>query len=140
MPQLSVVPDQAAAGGRKGPPPFLCTLHKGGTLAAWVQVAGEVDLATSRQLERTLREAQLDTRLIVLDAREVTFIDSSGVHVIVDASATAQWGGAQLILMSGRVVDRMLELSGAHGRVRTLGLDRTDRSSELRLISEVPAA
>lgn len=83
---------------------------------------------------------QLDARLIVLDAHEVTFIDSSGVHVILDASAAAQWGGAQFILVSGRVVDRMLELSGSHGRVRTLGLDPTDPSSELRLIPEVPAA
>jgi anti-anti-sigma factor len=140
MPRLSVVPDQGAAGSRQGPPPFLCTLHTGGTLAAWVHVAGEVDLVTSRQFERTLREAQLDARLIVLDAREVTFIDSSGVHVIVDASTAAQWGGAQLILVSGRVVDRMLELSGAQGRVKTLGLDMTDPSSELRLIPEVPAA
>jgi anti-anti-sigma factor len=140
VPRLSAVSDPTALGSRAGPSPFLCTLNTGGTRAAWVHVAGELDLVTSRELERTLREAQLHARLIVLDARGVTFIDSSGVHVILDASAAAEWGGARLMLVPGPAVDRMLRVSQVRGQVWTFELDVPAPASELRLVPELPAA
>jgi anti-anti-sigma factor len=64
-------------------PAFVCAHASVGLDAAWVEVAGELDIATTPQLERTLREAQSSARLVVLDLRNVTFMDCSGVHVIV---------------------------------------------------------
>ena|SRR5450759_3575784 len=92
MPQTFDVSSPTAAGSYAPAAPFLCTLTTGGTRAAWIHVAGELDLVTSPQLKRTLRTADLHARLVVLDAREVTFIDSAGVHVILDASKNAEWG------------------------------------------------
>jgi len=52
-----------------------------------VHVAGALDIATSPELERTLEE--LNARLVVLDMRELGFMDCAGVHTIVAASRRA---------------------------------------------------
>ena len=56
-------------------------------------------MATTR-LERTLSRSQ--ARLVVLDLRELTFIDSSGVHAIVSAGIRARKGGRRLVLVHPR--------------------------------------
>jgi anti-anti-sigma factor len=70
-----------------------------GADAAWVRVAGRLDLATVPQLVRTLRETQLSARLVVLDLRELQSMDSSGVHVIVNACIRARRLGGRLVLL-----------------------------------------
>jgi len=77
-----------------------------------VQIAGELDLATSRQFRQTLGEAQRAARIVVLDLRELCFIDSSGVHVILDATRDARrYGGRLLIVRGPAPVDRILALT-----------------------------
>jgi anti-anti-sigma factor len=71
----------------------------GGADAAWVRVAGRLDPAAVPQLVRTLRQTQLKARLVVLDLRELQVMDSSGVHVIVNASIRARRLGGQLVLL-----------------------------------------
>jgi anti-sigma B factor antagonist len=102
--------------------PFQCTVTPGGTNAAWVEVVGELDLLTAPQLDSALREAQLNASLVVLDAREVTFIDSAGVHVILDASRDSEWGGARLVVATSAVVDRFLGLAGVTEQVSTFDI------------------
>ena len=106
--------------GRADAPPsaFSCSCVDAGLDAAWVQAAGELDIATAPQLERTLRETQMQSRLVVLDLRELAFIDSSGMHAIVNASSRARQGGRRLILLRGRAtVDRVFTLTGAFDEV-----------------------
>ncbi|HEY4897174.1 MAG TPA: STAS domain-containing protein [Solirubrobacteraceae bacterium] len=105
-----------------GAPHFDCTLNTGGTRAAWIHVAGELDILTSPRLLQALREAELNARLVVVDLREVTFIDSSGVHVIVGASHDYEWGGVRLMVVPSRVVDRMFALCGVGGQLSTFEL------------------
>jgi len=133
MPQVSTapIPPSVLCGG---PPPFVCTLAIGETRAAWIHLAGEVDLLTSPRLESTLREAQLDASLVVLDAREVTFIDSSGVHVILDASETCERGGARLMLVPSAAVERLLGLAGLRDRITTFDLSANEPAFALRLV------
>jgi anti-sigma B factor antagonist len=96
--------------------PFVCSSTGGGLDAAWVHVAGALDLATSPQLGRTLDESS--ARLVVLDLRELGFMDSSGVHTIVDASARARRDGRRLILLRGTPnVDRVFALTGSSDEV-----------------------
>lgn len=81
------------------PPGFKCALSYGvsygGLSSAWVRADGELDIAAALELERILRGAVIRARLLVLDLRDLTFIDSSGEHVIVDAcvriSAKTRW-------------------------------------------------
>src|ERR1019366_1707721 len=55
-----------------------------------VAVAGELDMATVPELDLTLRHAQADARVVALDLRELEFIDSSGVHLLLAAGRRAR--------------------------------------------------
>jgi anti-sigma B factor antagonist len=105
-------------------PRFSCTLRDGGLDAAWVRAAGELDIATAPQLKQTLRQAEAGARRVVLDLRELTFMDSCGVHVIVDASTRARAAGNRLVLVRGpSQVDRLLVLSKAADVLEIVDLD-----------------
>jgi anti-anti-sigma factor len=81
---------------------------------AWVQLAGELDMASAPALEQALRDAELRARLVVLDLRELTFTDSCGVRVIVNASRRADRTGCRLVLVRGpSQADRMFALVAA---------------------------
>lgn len=106
------------------PPEFRCTLRDGGLDGAWVRVTGELDIATAPQLDRTLRQAEQRAPRIVLDLRELTFMDSAGVHVILQANIRAQQAGRQLVLVRGPShVDRVLELTQASDNLKTVDLN-----------------
>jgi anti-sigma B factor antagonist len=114
---------------RAGPPrsAFVCSWTDGGPDAAWVNVAGELDVATVPQLVRVLRESQLRARLVVLDLRELEFMDSSGVHAIVSASIRARRLGGQLVLLRAPPnVDRMFTLTGTSDDVEIGDVDSVE--------------
>jgi anti-anti-sigma factor len=95
------------------PGAFECICMGAGPDSVRVRAGGELDIATSPLLEHTLRSAELRARRVVLDLRELTFIDSSGVRVIVDASVRAWRAERQLIVLRApSQVDRVLELPG----------------------------
>jgi anti-sigma B factor antagonist len=127
MPQASVLTSLTAASSYAVPSPFVCTWEQGGSGAAWVHVAGELDLATAPQLGQALREARLYARLVVLDLRELTFMDSSGVHVILDNARGACQASGRLILARGSShIDRLLALTGVCDEVETFELNPTE--------------
>jgi anti-sigma B factor antagonist len=96
--------------------PFVCSSTAGGLDAAWVHVAGALDIATSPQLEQALRESQAG--LVVLDLRDVAFMDCAGVHTILEASVSARRDGRRLILLRGTPnVDRVFALTGTDDHV-----------------------
>jgi anti-anti-sigma factor len=91
--------------------PFVCSSMADGLDATWVHVAGALDIATSPQLEQTLEESA--ARLVVLDMRDLGFMDCAGVNAIVGASVRAREAGRQLILLRGTPnVDRVFALTG----------------------------
>jgi len=112
VPEASTVGSPTAAGRYVGLPPFACSWRLGGRGAAWVQVAGELDLATAQQFRQVLGEAQQAARMVVLDLRELSFIDSSGIHVILDAAHDARQTGGRMLSVRGPVqVERILTLT-----------------------------
>jgi anti-sigma B factor antagonist len=73
---------------------------------------GELDLATVPQLEAELSRL-LDETETVLDLSEVSFIDSSGIAVLVALSKTARQKGWRLQLRSpSPPVARLIKLTG----------------------------
>ena len=76
-------------------------LANGGLDGAWVRVAGALDLAATPRLERTLRDSQSQARLVVLDLRELAFMDCSGAHAIVNARSAARQLGRRLVPLRG---------------------------------------
>jgi anti-anti-sigma factor len=122
----SVVPFSTA-------PPLLCTVTVVDSGAAWVHLVGEIDLLTSPLLEGSLREAQLRARFVVLDAREVTFIDSAGVHVILGASKISQSSGARLMLIPSEAVEVMLTITGVRDQISIFDPSSSESASVLHL-------
>ena len=107
--------------------PFACSWTNAGDDAAWVHLAGELDIATTPRLRRTLSEAQGQARLVVVDLRRVAFIDSSTVFALVDATARARCEGRRLVILRGpRYVDRMLALSGVRDALEVVDLATVD--------------
>jgi anti-sigma B factor antagonist len=81
-------------------------------------VTGELDVATAPTLDETLQQAQLQARLVVLDLRELDFMDSAGAHTIVSASLRARLNGGRLVVVRGRPhVDRVFVLTRSCDRV-----------------------
>ena len=111
MPRPHVSVDSIAGRAHALAPPFDCSWTDGGLNAAWVHLAGELDVDTTPELEPTLREPQ--ARLLVLDMRDLAVMDSSGVHAIVDAGARVRRLGHRLVILRGPPdVDRLFELTG----------------------------
>lgn len=116
--------------------PFSCSSSGGGLDAAWVHVAGALDIATSPELERMLREAR--ARVVVLDLRELGFMDCAGVHTILDASVSAREHGRRLIVLRGiPTVDRVFSLTGSADELDIGDLDLLDPPFQpLRLFAD----
>lgn len=78
-------------------------------------LSGELDLSTLEQLETAL-DGGLDGKpeMVVIDLRELTFLDSSGLRVMLALHADLREEGGRLVLVQGpRRVQRVLELTGA---------------------------
>ena len=121
---IALLADSIAGRADILPPAFVCSRTNVGLDATWVHLAGALDLATTPQLERTLRDSQSQARLVVLDLRELAFMDCSGAHAIVNASISARQLGRRLILLRGPPnVDRVFTLTGSTGAVESADLD-----------------
>lgn len=80
---------------------------------ATVTVKGELDLAAKSAAEEALLRAQLLAEVVVLDLSGVSFIDSAGLHVIIDANTRQREAGRRLVVITGSPqVQRMLTLTG----------------------------
>jgi anti-sigma B factor antagonist len=63
---------------------------------------GEVDTATIRELRARLDEAiSSGAARVILDLRGTTFLDSAGLHLAVDATASASRNGVQFAIIAG---------------------------------------
>ena len=84
-----------------------------------VALAGELDLATVRQLEHQLeRVEQTDAGAIVLDLRDLQVIDSAGMHVLIRASARSRTQSGRLTIVRGPdSVHRAFEICGLASRL-----------------------
>lgn len=81
-----------------------------------VAVSGEIDLATVDRVERATAEALASTEDVALDLRAVTFIDSTGLRLLLELDDLALAGGRALTLLPGATVTRLLELTGLERR------------------------
>lgn len=87
--------------------------------AAIIVVSGELDLASSPALESELEQVERsDSELLVLDLRELEFMDSTGLSVIVRAHRRLSDDGRSLCLVRGpQQVQRLLDLTGVAERL-----------------------
>ena len=94
-----------------GPEPFVVEVQRRDAVAI-VQPRGELDLVTVEALRAALEGIESTERL-VLDLRGLSFIDSTGVQLLVALHRRAQRDGLQLTLMApGAPVDSAIQLCG----------------------------
>ncbi|MHB8659079.1 MAG: STAS domain-containing protein [Solirubrobacteraceae bacterium] len=104
-----------------------CTVRDNGHEVTWVHVAGELDIASAPQLRRALHTASVSAETTVLDLRELTFMDCSGLHEILKAGRRAGCTGRRLLIVRGpRSVDRLFELTDASERLEIVDLGPRD--------------
>lgn len=77
-----------------------------------LEISGEIDFSTCATLDRWLSEHG-DADRVAVDMQGVTFIDSSGLRILIDhhQKAAADGRGFEVVDPS-RVVQRLLEITG----------------------------
>src|SRR4051812_48005017 len=80
-------------------PPFEVTAQRDNAVAT-VMVSGEVDLATVPRLSAAVAQHH-DAQLLVLDLTAVTFIDSTGVRVLIEADRSCAGSGSRVVVLAG---------------------------------------
>ena len=81
--------------------------HNGTTV---VTAAGEIDMATAPKLRECLETTEGN---VVVDLRAVSFLDSSGIGVFVDAQEHLSEAGGNLVLRKSQAIVRTaLEITG----------------------------
>jgi anti-anti-sigma factor len=84
--------------------------------ACVLALAGELDLASSPSLVERVEAVLPDGRPLVLDLRELTFIDSTGLGAIAGIERSAEKAGTTLKLVPGpSSVQRVFDVSGTAG-------------------------
>ena len=101
--------------------------------ASVLVVIGELDLRTSPELEERLADAfDAGAELVILDLRQIEFMDSTGLRVLLGAHQRAHETGVRFALVRGAdQVERVLTLTG----VRDL-LTMVDTPEELLTAGE----
>jgi anti-sigma B factor antagonist len=79
-----------------------------------LKLAGELDVATADELERELRRVELTcVPVIAIDLRDLTWIDSIGLRLIIQAQQRSAQGTNRLVLLKGSdSVQRIFEICG----------------------------
>lgn len=96
---------------------------------ARVRMIGELDIGTAHEAESEIRQAESagGATTVVLDLGGLTFMDSTGLRLLVSADARAREAGRRLAIVRGPdAVQRVIELTGLAAK-----LDLVDDVSEL---------
>ena len=89
------------------------------TADGWT-LSGEVDAHTAPILATALGD--LSTGVVKLDMAGVSFMDSSGLRVLMEATTRARVGGGDLVVVSpSPAVARLVEISGLGEQIRLDG-------------------
>jgi anti-sigma B factor antagonist len=80
----------------------------------WLSFSGEFDVSAVERASRALAEAEaLSPESILVDLSLLSFMDSSGLHWIVEAHESAQRHGVRVSLIAGPpTVQRLFAITG----------------------------
>ena len=81
---------------------------------AWLALRGELDMSVVDRLKEPIATFEgSDVASIVLDLRDLTFVDSSGLHAILGARRRSEANGHQLrVVGASPTVRRVFEITG----------------------------
>jgi anti-sigma B factor antagonist len=106
--------------GEESIPPveLRCEIVRNGEVA-WVQPFGELDLDSVHRVEAALEELRGEgCEHLVLDLRGLTFMDSTGLRLVIRWDTSAQEDGFAFAIVPGQeVVQRVFRLTGMDGHL-----------------------
>jgi anti-sigma B factor antagonist len=85
-----------------------------------LRLSGEIDMSNAQDLERALGAGIEEGGPILIDVRELTFIDCAGIHVLVRAANALEDRGCLVIHGEERHLSRLLDLLGVDDMVKNL--------------------
>jgi anti-anti-sigma factor len=103
-------------------------------------LTGEVDLSNAADLERTITEAVPNSaRGLVLDLSALSYVDSSGIRLLLSLAGSLRWRGQELILAvpEGSSCRRVFTLAGIGDSVP---LEPNTDTAVARILSGAPGA
>ena len=99
---------------------FEVTVGQSGTDRHIVAVTGELDMATAERLWERIEPLFAPGAVVVLDGTDMSFLDSSGLRVLLQAGRRATEQGAAFRLVAPQeAVRRVLDLTGTSGHLDT---------------------
>ena len=98
--------------------------------ATVIHVRGEIDIATAGRLRDVIEPHMGPKQTIILDLSEVDFMDSSALHVLVQARGQLTENGGSLILRNpSTAAHRLLTVAGANDLLETDAQDHPSDST-----------
>ena len=101
--------------------PFSVTIEQRGA-AVHVALNGELDISTGQRLDDDLRRIEADKpELIVLDLKDLSFMDSTGLRLLITADARAREERRRLAIVRANVmIARVLRLTRLDERLNVV--------------------
>ena len=88
-----------SADAHDAPPPFHVAVRASTDRTAVLALCGEVDLATAPELRRALSvSVKVGVRHLILDCRELAFVDAAGLGAFVEADTDLRANGGALVV------------------------------------------
>jgi anti-anti-sigma factor len=106
---------------------------RGGAAVAVLALEGELDLGVLDVLEQALTEGAGDRAAVVLDLTELTFVDSAGIHALVEAREGLDQSDtpSAVVVAPGSNVERILDMTGLLERLAS----QPDRGAALEAVT-----
>jgi anti-sigma B factor antagonist len=77
-------------------------MWKGGPNKLWIRLEGELDMSSAPDLGQAIsRVESAGPRLLGIDLRHLSVLDSAGLHVLVDAHTRVSGANRRLVLIRG---------------------------------------
>jgi anti-anti-sigma factor len=101
--------------------PFGVTIEERDS-AVHVVLTGELDISTAQRLEDDLRRVEAERpELIVIDLKQLAFLDSTGLRLLITADARAREDGRRLAILRGNeMIQRVLRLTRLDERLNVV--------------------
>jgi len=79
--------------------------------AAIVHLIGEVDISSAHLLNTQFKKvAKTELRGVIIDATDVSFMDSTGLHALIEGKRLLHDTGTRIVLVPSPQVRRLLDL------------------------------
>jgi anti-sigma B factor antagonist len=105
--------------------PFSSAIRDAGNQVRHLVLSGELDMAAVPDLRRRLSECAGQSECLVVDMSGLTFLDSTGIHFLLDLNTLAERDGWSLRLVPGPPqIQRVLEIAGVTELLPWVGAER----------------